>query len=493
MRVHPTVARIVPLEWAVATNRWSPSGGDATTRLKSRSAGVETHRSGGIASGMSTLQQGLVARAEQRLGLMPRLLQSVEILQLATVDLLTRIDAELAQNEVLELVRPADAEAPVARRSVRDSDPGSMIESAPCRPQDLWSHVQGEVALLGLAPELETAVLELAGRLDADGFLAPEDLRSIEDAAEPIGAEALAILRSIEPRGLGTAGPIDAMIAQIDRADPDRPTIEALLGRYLEDLGRNRFEDVARALELEASELDDLLDKVRRLRAHPGREFHAEPSPAVRPDVVVRTVGGRAEVAVDEYALPVLDLNADYVLLAADRDQPTSVRRYLRGKLSAARDLIDAVAFRRQTLCEVTAAILTEQRGFLRHGERAILPLRMASIAERLGIHASTVSRAIAGKYLGHPDGVIALRRFFDGGSADGESRGRTAVQALLREAVAAEDPAAPWSDEQLVAWFAERDVRIARRTIAQHRAELGIPAVHLRRGRRPQGPEAGR
>lgn len=442
---------------------------------------------------MSTLQQGLVARAEQRLGLMPRMLQSVEILKLATTELLCRIDVELAQNETLELVRPAEPSPPRSRAARGGEDGGSMLDAAPARPVDLYSHVQDEVGLLDIGPALAAAVLDLAARLDSDGFLSEAELQSIESSAEPLLREALAVLRGIEPRGLGASGPLDAMLAQVGPQDPDRPMIEALLGEHLEELGRNRFDRVARALELEVEELDLLLQKVGRLRTHPGRSFALDGAPAVRPDVVVRTVDGRFEVAVDELALPVLDLNGDYVKLAADRGQPPAVRRYLRGKLRSAQDLIDAVAYRRQTLCEVAAAILAEQRGFLRHGERAIRPLRMAAIAERIGVHTSTVSRAIAGKYLGHPDGVIALRRFFDGGMAEGDALGRTAVQALIQEAVGAEDPSAPCSDDQLVEWLAERGVQIARRTVAQHRRELGIPALHRRRSHRPQGPAGGR
>lgn len=442
---------------------------------------------------MTSLQQGLFARAEQKLGLMPRLLQSIEVLQLASAELIARIDAELAQNETLEVVRPAGATDVEPSRSARrthraEDDGGSWLDAAPARPRDLWAHIQEEVGFLDLRPALEHAVLELVGLLDADGFLAADDLRSIAAAEDPVRSEALSILRSIEPGGLGTAGPVDAMLAQIKRDDPDRGVIESLLGQHLEDLGRHRFDAVARALALEDAELELLLDKVRRLSTHPGRGFVVDAAPTVRPDVVVRTVDGRLEVAVDDVALPVLDLNSDYVAMAGDPAQPASVRRYLRGKIQSARDLIDAVAHRRQTLCEVTAAILAEQRGFLRHGERAIRPLGMASIADRLGIHASTVSRAVAGKHLGHPDGVIALRRFFDGGVGADEAHGRAAVQALIEEAVSAEDPAAPCSDEQLVELLAARGVRIARRTVANHRAELGIPAVQKRRGRRSGG-----
>jgi RNA polymerase sigma-54 factor len=443
---------------------------------------------------MSTLRLGLIARAEQRMALLPRMLQSIEILQLATTDLLALIDEELAQNEALELVRPAE-QGPAPNRDEGASDRKSeLLAAIPDREKDLWAHVRDEVALLDLDPELATCVLELASCLDERGYLSTGTAELDDRFGAALVGRARCVLMRIEPCGLGARGPLEAMLCQLADDDPDRPAIAALLEDHLEALARDRVTEVAGALSVDLDELEGLLARISRLDPRPGARFAERDCPGIRPDVLVRVVDGRHEVVVDEHSLPLLEVREDYAMLAVDRRTPRDLRRYLGGKLRSARELIEAVENRKRTLCEVAAAILTAQAAFLRSGRRAIRPLRMAEVAERVGLHPSTVSRAIAGKHLGHPGGVIALRAFFDGGAPGAAGRhGREAVRELVREAVGGEDPQTPHSDEAIQAWLAARGVRIARRTVAKHRAELGIPPAGQRRrrsrGDRPGGP----
>lgn len=445
---------------------------------------------------MSTLRQGLVARTEQRLALLPRMLQSIEILQLATVELLELIDRELEQNEALDMVQSAEPYGdwePRSRPRDGDEDPKlARLHQEPARRKDLWTHVRDEVAMLDLTEDVVARVLGIVERLDADGFLSDPD-EVAERLGEEAFQEALDVLRHIEPPGLGARGPIEAMLLQVDPSDPDRPAIEAVLERHLDELARNRLPDVARALGVDVGEIEDLLEKIGGLEPRPASRFTDTTAPAIRPDLVVRRVHGRLEVVVDDLALPVLAVNEDYARMAGDAAVPRDVRRYLGGKLRSARDLIEAVESRKRTLCRVGAAILTEQPGFLERGRRAIRPLRMADVAETLELHASTVSRAIAGKYLGCQHGVIALRDFFDGGvsgSGSGESLGRAAVVERIREIVAAEDPCAPLSDGEIARRLGDLGISVARRTVAKHRAALGIPPASRRRRYRRGDPD---
>lgn len=434
-------------------------------------------------SRMSTLRQGLVARTEQRLALLPRMLQSIEILQLATADLVALIDAELEQNETLELVRPeAPLDEPRRQAAATDEDPKlALLQQAPDREKDLWTHVRDEVAMLDLSEEAAAGVLALAARLDAAGFLGEERAELIAELGPEGFDQALGTLCRIEPRGLGAAGPVEAMLFQLDAGDPDRPLIAELLEHHLDALARNRLPDVAAALGVDVDELEALLEKIGGLEPRPAARFSESPVPGIRPDVVVRRARGQVEVVVDDLALPVLHVSTDYARMARDVALPREVRSYLGGKLRSARDLIEAVESRKRTLCTVGAAVLAEQRGFLDHGRRAIRPLRMADIAARVGLHASTVSRAIAGKFLGSDHGVIALREFFDGGDGD-SAHGRAAVLELIRDLVDAEDPRAPLADDQIAGRLAAHGVKVARRTVAKHRHALGIPSSALRR-----------
>jgi RNA polymerase sigma-54 factor len=285
---------------------------------------------------------------------------------------------------------------------------------------------------------------------------------------------ALAVLRSLEPRGLGGRDAIDAMLLQVPPDDPDRSDICALLTEHLADLAANRLPAVARQMRLDVADVLALCARIRALDPRPGARFHGGDLPRIRPDLVVVEAGDRLEVAVEDHALPDLGLNGDYTALLAGPHTPPEVRRYLSGKLSAARDLIHAIEQRRRTLARVGAAVMQHQREFLRWGEAALRPLRMADIAARLGLHTSTVSRAVAGKHVQTCRGIHALRAFFDGAAAGGGC-GRRRVLRQLQELVAAEDPQRPLSDDDLVSLLAALSIPVARRTVAKYRKELGL------------------
>ncbi|MBK8976481.1 MAG: RNA polymerase factor sigma-54 [Planctomycetes bacterium] len=476
-----------------------------------------------------SLRPDLALRTEQRLALAPRMLQSIEILQLATAELAQRIAAEVEANETLEVVREAvhgaqatDAPAPARaseideprdptgerfelsrRRAAPDAGERkqAMLGAVADRGADLWTHVTEQLALEDVAGELRDKVLALVGLLDEHGYLDVPREQLAEQLGDDGLDDALAVLRALEPVGLGAKGPVDAMLAQVRRDDPDRDAIEAILTRHLEQLAARRDRDVAAALGVEIDELQQLLARIATLEPRPADRFRDESVPPVHPDIVVRRRDdGGYDVAVDDVSLPVLGLQSDYERMAADRALDAPVRRYLRGKLRAARDLLHAVAQRRETLARVAAAVFGAQEPFLRRGRIAIRPLRMSDVADQLGIHTSTVSRAVAGKWVETDHGVCPLRDFFDGarGSSPGADRavapdagvGRIGVQELVRELVAAEDAGEPLSDEELVRRLQARGVRVARRTVAKYRMGLGIPSSWRRR---KPGPPASR
>lgn len=449
------------------------------------------------------LRQGL--RQEQRLALLPQMLQSIEVLQLATADLLQLLDQELQQNETLEakVVEPAEpAEpppAPLAERedsgweewrrgpSGDDEDRKSaFLANVPARTATLVEFVRQQLAYDEVETPLADAVIALVEHLDDRGLL-PFDL---EDLAEELDAplsllrEAHALLRTLEPHGIGAQDPIEAMLLQA-LGDPDLPLIERLLREHLDDLGRNKLPDVARALKLSVDDLQDLLARMRGLDPRPGAAFHHGDDASLRPDAFVWLHDGTVQVALDDASLPDLQVNAEYAALAGDRTTAREVRDYLKPKLRSARDLIDAVQQRQATLLRVTEAVMREQRPFLQKGRAAIRPLRMSDIADQVGLHTSTISRAIAGKSVQTDRGVFRLRDFFDGGRIDstaGEGQGRMAVAEQIAELIGAEDKGRPLSDDDLVARLQARGVQCARRTVTKYRKQLGIPSSYLRR-----------
>ncbi|MCB9876097.1 MAG: RNA polymerase factor sigma-54 [Planctomycetes bacterium] len=451
-----------------------------------------------------SLDLRLGQRQEQRLALLPQMLQSIEVLQLATADLLALVDRELQQNETLE-VAPAAEPVPDAvpeRVSEREdsgwdewrrasSDGGDdkklgFLANVAAREDSLRDAVREQLAFREVPPLIGEVVMLLVDRLDARGLLpaTDEELAVELDLDAALVGEARVALQQLEPRGLGAKDSIEAMLLQAAH-DPDLAMIEALLRVHLEALGRNKLPDVARALSLSLDELHALLERVRTLDPRPAARFAHDDDLAVRPDAFAWLQDGSVQVALDDEALPDVQVNQEYAALAGDRRTEREVRDYLRPKLRSARDLIEAIQQRKATLSRVVKAVMREQRAFLERGPAAIRPLRMSEIAEQLELHTSTVSRTIAGKFVQTDRGVFALRDFFDGGRIDAapiEGQGRMAVGQHLRELVDGEDKSAPLSDDDLVQKLGERGVQVARRTVAKYRRELDIPSSYLRR-----------
>jgi RNA polymerase sigma-54 factor len=435
------------------------------------------------------LDAQLVQRPEQRLALLPQMLQSIEVLQMATTELIARIDAELQHNEALEVVRPADPEGAVrcARRRGPDGPDGklALLHSVPAPETSLLGFVREQVAWRDLAPELAAAVLLLAEHLDERGLLpfSDDELAAMTGLAEGLLADAVAVLRSLEPRGIGARGAVEAMLLQV-AGQPEEADIRELLTRHLEALAHSRVAEVARAMQRSVESVRRLLERVRTLDPRPGATFASRPEPAIRPDARVWQEGDEIAVAVDDSAMPMLRVNRRYEAMLRDRGTEIRVRDYLRGKVRSARDLIDAIANRRRTLARVVGALARGQPEFLAAGRAGIRPMRMAEVARTLGLHTSTVSRAIAGKYVQTDHGVLRLRDFFDGGSGGAEAAGsgKMAVRQAIQDLVAAEDPSRPLSDEDLVAALGARGTQVARRTVTKYRKELAIPSSFLRR-----------
>jgi RNA polymerase sigma-54 factor len=451
-----------------------------------------------------SLETRLGQRQEQRLALLPQMLQSIEVLQLATQDLLEFLELEVQQNETLELrpAEPPDPELPIAPTADREdsgwdewrrgpSDEGedgksAFLANVPAGTDSLVEFVRQQLAFREVPALLADAVIQLCEHLDDRGIL-PFSLEQLAGELEvplELLQEAHAELITLEPRGIGAFDTVHAMLLQAE-GDPDLRTIELLLREHLEELGRNKLPDVARAMALSIDELQLVLERMKDLSPRPAASFTGQAAATVRPDAYVWSRDGGVHVALDDRMVPELSVNAEYAALAGDRGTAREVRDYLRPKLRSARDLIEAVAHRQDTLLRVVQSVMREQQSFLQLGKSAIRPLRMSEIADRLGMHTSTVSRAIAGKHVQTERGLFRLRDFFDGGRIDAApsaGQGRMAVGQQIADLVAGEDKQRPWSDDDIVAALKAQGVQAARRTVTKYRKELGIPSSYQRR-----------
>jgi RNA polymerase sigma-54 factor len=431
-------------------------------------------------------------RTEQRLALEPRLLMAVELLALPAAELEVWLADAFQRNEalVVEQAHSPVHEPPRARNdreaTARHSE---WLESQPDHSSDVRARLLADVRNEARDPE-ERAWLELlVDCLDADGLLGLDDAALLALARDHglAGGErelgrAIAALQAAAPRGVGGRSREEALLLQLDPADGDYGALCGLIEHHLADLEHNRLPRVAKDLGIDVEHLTGLVERLADLSPRPLAAEDDEAAAIVVPDLVVEWDGDRWHLSCVRGHLPTVSIDPRVVALANDRSQPTEVRRRLRASVREATWITDAVARRETTLLRVAAAALAHQPRFFERGPAGLEPLTMSEVAEELELHTSTVSRAVAGKTVQTPFGVIALRLLFPEPASEGSHTSRGEAADLVAELIRAEDHSAPLSDEDLVRELARRGVKLARRTVAKHREALGLASSYRRR-----------
>lgn len=439
--------------------------------------------------GFSQRQQ---VSARQEMHLLPQMLQALEVLQLPTTELEAFLQQCVEENEALSLEAPPGPAPPPGppRGSSEDSQRhDAWLESQPAPVHGLTGHLEEQLGMLDLEPEVTAWVKLVISCLDPSGYLTLPDAElmalgralGLEGEAGVLG-RAIAIVQALEPRGVGGRDAVEALLLQLDPDETDYALCCRLLEEFLEDVAKNRMPRIARELGIDLERLDELLDRIRELDIAPGRELSVDSPPSIRPDVVCERTSSGFEVRLESSGLPSVTIDPTVQRIAKDRRQTTEVRRYLRERLDHARWLVEALEQRKRTLLNVATSVFEAQGGFLEGGRERLVPLSMGDVAEEIGVHVSTVSRAVAGKYAETPWGVVPLRSFFAAPAAGSAGGVRGHVQTALQEVLRDEDPARPLSDDAIVEALARRGFRLARRTVAKHREELGIPSSYRRR-----------
>jgi RNA polymerase sigma-54 factor len=419
------------------------------------------------------------------------MLLSAEVLQLSATELAGWLQREAEENEALrfEDVTPGPPRGAHLAPAPGGEEALDWIETTADRGRTLDERALEQVPLLDLEPRLEAWVRLVIQALDEHGYLSlsDEDLlgiaraQALDGGAAELG-RAIAVVQSLEPRGIGGRDLIEALLLQLDPRDPDYGLLCRLLEEFLGEVVKNKLKDVARGLGIDLERLRELLLRLHELELAPAAQCPAASLPPLVPDLVVERVGHGFEVRLTAASHAPVALDPRVRALARDKRQSLEIRRWLRAKIERARWLLEALALRERTLLDVATAAFRAQHAFLEHGDDALVPLSMAEVAEELGVAPSTVSRCVAGKHAATPFGVRALRIFFQspaGGSADVSL---AQAQAAARAIVAAEDPRQPLSDDAIARHLRARGLVLARRTVAKHRVDLGIPSSYRRR-----------
>lgn len=478
--------------------------------------------------------------------LAPRMIQSMEVLQLPLLALQEKIEAELVSNPVLEKVEPTGEEQgnePAPETSENDNseetsedkefvvkeDSGNVedfqrldsiedtfgdymdrassfrVKRSSSEPDKKLEALQNTAALdislndhlieqwrlVEAEPKIKKAGSLIIDYIDAKGYLAIqlEQLHNKDkyDISMDDFHQALGLVQKLDPIGVGARDLKECLLIQMTQWPEDMSFESRLVGNHLEELLENKLPQIAKKMKSTVEQINSAITKLSRLDTSPGLQIGRDYNHPISADVVVESNADDTgyDVFLTDTRIPQLRVNKFYATMAKDRKLESKTRDFLQGNIRSAQWLMDAIEQRKNTLLKVARAIVKHQKDFFDKGQLHLKPLPMATIADEVGVHIATISRAVAGKYVQCPQGVLPLRGFFSGGTEDssGEHRSWDAIRANLQQIVDAEDKSKPLNDDEIRDKLIEAGVKkIARRTIAKYRKLMNIPSARFRK-----------
>ncbi len=469
-------------------------------------------------------------RTDMKLRMAPRMIQSMEILQLPLMALQERIDQELIENPILVDLR--ESTTPESENETEtEADPATPTaeteEPAPAGPDDYddWDsfgegHRLSRSAMSEEADRKHDAMQNMASRpeslhddlahqlgfvdcdsvirgfaeyiiynLDDHGFLKPtlHDLvrDHAGDATIDDAEEALGLVQRLDPPGVGARTLKECLLLQLTPDMPFRDVLHTLISNHLDDIGQNRLPSIEKKTGYSIDVIKEAIEGLSHLNPRPGARFTANNSQYVLPDLIVEpTEQGVYEVRLADDHTPQLAISRQYQQMLKNKQADPATREFIQKKIQSARWLIESIEQRRNTLLKVARAIIEHQKDFLDKGPESIEPLKMQQIADRVHVHVTTVSRAVDDKWIQTPRGIFPLKRFFGGGTTttDGEEVAWDTIKQKLNEIISKEDKQNPLSDEEIVDELGRGGFPVARRTVTKYRKALRIPSSRQRK-----------
>ncbi len=492
-------------------------------------------------------------RQEMRQLLTPRMIQSMEILQLPLMALEERIEQELQNNPVLELKEgQGDAETPPADTEPREEfsegeqalvvkENGGQAEdferlariseyfeneefrtngqmnfraaaydgerdkkmdamnNTAARGITLTEHLLGQWAFVECPPAVRQAGETLINYIDDEGYFRTELEALQKESKKPLALEdlqaALKLIQTLEPAGVGACNVRECLLLQLaalendqdDQArDHDFELERKLVEDHLKDLEMNRYPQIAKKLGREIDQIKTAVKKLSRLHPHPGKLIGGQDAPLITPDAIIYydEEADRYEIEMAHDPVNNLSISGLYRKMLKDRQVDKKTREFLTNNVRNARWLIESIEQRKSTIQRVIRQVVDAQREFFEKGPEHLKPLPMIQVADQLGIHVATVSRAVSEKWIQTPRGVFPLRRFFSGGTtnAEGEDMSWDAVKEKLKTIIDNEDKKNPLNDDEIVLRLKDQGLTLARRTVAKYRKILNISTARQRR-----------
>jgi len=350
----------------------------------------------------------------------------------------------------------------------------------------LQEHLMQQAELADLDDPTLNALRHLVGSLDDRGFLtqSPADVALQTGIALDAVKKALGLLKAFDPPGIGAQSLAECLLAQLYALGRGESLGARLIRDHFDLLARRRIPELARKLAAPADDVQAAIEEIGKLDPAPGRRFAEDNNRVVIADVTIEKDGGEWKISLNYDYIPRLRISSTYRDLIAKGTLAKTERDYLRERIRAGKFLIDSIEQRQRTIERITREILKAQLAFFEKGVSELKPLTMTQIADVVGVHETTVSRAIANKYLKTPHGIFEFKYFFTPGyqAESGASVSNTSVKEMIADLVSVEDKGRPFSDQEIVAKLQSKGITIARRTVAKYREELGILPSNLRR-----------
>ncbi|MSQ00550.1 MAG: RNA polymerase sigma-54 factor [Myxococcales bacterium] len=478
------------------------------------------------------LQQKLT----QTLAITPQLQQALKLLQLNHMELVEQMQTELMENPTLEevpgSVQIEGADQATAAQTAEINDSAEQQNGSSEGETD-WSRVlenmtdRGPTSERGSSgmdelPPIETNLTEIEGlaahlawqlqmqsctdkergaamliinNLDDRGWL-PVSLQDIVDEHnadtetddERIDLEdaegGLLVIQALDPFGCGASDLVDCLLTQARMLFPEDPFLPEIIRHHLGDLEKRNYAGIARALALVEEDVVEYHRMLKQLEPWPGRNFTGSEPQYISPDVYVFKVGDEWQVVQNEDGLPKLRVSKYYKSVLEGKDSTRVERDYIKERLSSADFLLKSIWRRQDTIGKVMKSILRRQYQFFERGPDFLRPMVLKDVADEVGVHESTVSRVTSNKYVQCPQGLYELKFFFNNGvnAVHGEQVAAESVKRRIRKLISAEDPNAPFSDDQVVGLLQRENIDIARRTVGKYREALGILPSSKRR-----------
>ena len=477
---------------------------------------------------MSFLQPKLHLRVAQKQILTPGLVQMVSVLALNRLELREMINQEIMANPVLEelpeegvtaesytdeaflkketesvpeteaanpfdefdfgsfFTQYLDTGAERAASGEQEEIERPSFDKFLSSPSSLADHLSWQLSVSISTEKVREIAEEIIGNLDENGYLTAtlEEIAQTGNFSMEDVEEAVALVQEFDPPGVGARDLRECLLLQLKVLDPQNELAKGIVSEHLKLLQNNQLKEVSRAVNRPIEQVKHAVDVIKRLDPKPGLRYNKTEPRLVEPDVQFRKVDGEWQVFMNDDDLPQLRLNPTYRRLlardAADRD----VRNYVKERFTAAIQLMKNIEQRKHTILRVCQTILRRQSDYLDYGPDQLKPMMIKEVAEEIGVHPSTVSRAVANKYVHTPQGVLELRSFFSE-SVNGPQGAEMSLLSLKRrvkQMIEEEDTAHPLTDEQITKKLSDEGIHVTRRTVAKYREDLRIPSTHRRR-----------